>query len=165
MTGAGVDTLSMVDQTTSETLAASEGTVGIGARLRHGVRKPGNWMQLMKFAAVGATGYVVNLVVYEVARTVIDVHYMVAAVLAFLVAVTNNFFLNRHWTFDAAEGHAGFQAARFLTVSVVALAFNLVILKLLVSVGGMNEFPAQAIAVICATPMNFVGNKLWSFNR
>ncbi len=154
----------MADRSTTETLAAPDGTVGIGSRLRHGVRKPHNWMQLLKFAAVGATGYVVNLIVYEVARTVFDVHYMVAAVIAFLVAVTNNFFLNRHWTFDAGAGHAGFQAARFLTVSVVALGFNLAVLKVLVTVVGIGEFPAQAIAVICATPLNFVGNKLWSFN-
>jgi putative flippase GtrA len=29
---------------------------------------------------------------------------------------------------------------------------------------GLGEFPAQAIAVICATPLNFIGNKLWSFD-
>lgn len=154
----------MVEQSTTETIAPEDVAVSVGARVRHGVRKPHNWMQLLKFAAVGATGYVVNLVVYEVARTAFDVHYMVAAVLAFLVAVTNNFFLNRHWTFDARAGHAGFQAARFLTVSVLALGFNLAVLKVLVTVVGMGEFPAQAIAVICATPLNFLGNKLWSFN-
>ena len=36
-------------------------------------------------------------------------------------------------------------------------------LELLVAVAGAPEVPAQAIAVACATPLNFVGNKLWSF--
>ncbi len=44
----------------------------------------------------------------------------------------NNFWLNRHWTFAARDGHAGFQAARFFTVSVVAFLFSLAVLELLV---------------------------------
>lgn len=132
------------------------------ARVREGLRKPDNWVQLIKFALVGASGYVVNLVVYEVARQSFDIHYLIASVIAFTVAVTNNFLWNRYWTFKAADGHAGFQAARFFVVSLVALAFNLVVLRGLVEFG-VGEFPAQAIAVICATPLNFIGNKLWSF--
>jgi dolichol-phosphate mannosyltransferase len=131
-------------------------------RVGTGLKQPHNWIQLIKFGAVGASGYVVNLVVYEIARQQFDIHYIVAAVIAFAFAVTNNFLWNRHWTFKATDGHAGFQAARFFVVSLVALALNLVLLKVLVA-AGMGEFPAQAIAVICVTPVNFIGNKLWSF--
>lgn len=131
-------------------------------RVGSGLKEPHNWIQLVKFGAVGASGYVVNLVVYELARQQLGVHYLLAAVLAFCVAVMNNFWWNRHWTFQAKDGHAGFQAARFFTVSLLALGFNLVLLKALV-VAGVGEFPAQAIAVICVTPVNFIGNKLWSF--
>jgi putative flippase GtrA len=132
-------------------------------RVRHGVTQSHNWVQLMKFGAVGASGYAVNLIVYEAARGGLGIHYLISAVIAFCFAVTNNFMWNRHWTFKATAGHAGFQAARFFVVSLAALAFNLVVLKLLVT-AGVGEFPAQAIAIVCATPMNFVGNKLWSFS-
>src|SRR3954452_19413392 len=134
-------------------------------RVHLGVRKPSNWLQLVRFGVVGASGYVVNLATFAVLVHVLDVDYRVAATGAFLVAVTNNFAWNRHWTFDAGDGHAGFQAARFLTVSVVAFLFNLAFLELLVSVLGMAEVPAQALAVAFATPLNFVGNKLWTFDR
>jgi putative flippase GtrA len=134
-------------------------------RVRLGMRRPHNWMQLVKFSFVGATGYVINLAVYSALLKGADVHYRTAAVLAFCVAVTNNFLWNRHWTFKATDGHAGFQAARFFVVSLCALAFNLLVLELLVSVGDMPKIPAQAIAVLAATPLNFVGNKLWSFGK
>lgn len=133
-------------------------------RVGHGVRRPHNWIQLVKFGAVGASGYVVNLVAYELARGELDVHYIIAAVIAFCFAVTNNFLWNRYWTFKASDGHVGFQAARFFVVSIAALGLNLVVLAALVGVG-VGEFPAQAIAIVCATPLNFVGNKLWSFGR
>jgi dolichol-phosphate mannosyltransferase len=137
-----------------------------GDRLHHraarGVTEPHNWIQLIKFGLVGVSGYAINLVVYELARQQAGIHYLIAAVMAFVVAVLNNFYWNRHWTFKAGDGHAGFQAARFFVVSLIALGVNLILLKVLVA-AGVGEFPAQAIAVICVTPVNFIGNKLWSF--
>jgi putative flippase GtrA len=132
-------------------------------RIGRGTLKPGNWVQLFQFGLVGASGYVVNLVVFALLVGPIDLHYIPAAVLAFCVAVTNNFWWNRHWTFDAKRGHPGFQAARFFTVSVIALGVNLVALELLVR-AGVNDVPAQALAVVIAMPVNFIGNKLWTFD-
>ena len=127
------------------------------------MRRPANWLQLVRFALVGASGYVVNLVVFATLVHAADLNYRVAALGAFLVAVANNFVWNRRWTFRAHEGRAGFQAARFLIVSVAAFLFNLAILELLVSGLDMAEVPAQAIAIVAATPLSFLGNKLWSF--
>ncbi len=132
-------------------------------RIGRGTLKPGNWLQLFQFALVGASGYVINLAVFAVLVGPLGFHHIAAAVLAFCVAVLNNFWWNRHWTFDAKHGHAGFQAARFFTVSVLALGVNLIVLELLVR-GGMGDLPAQAIAVAVAMPFNFVGNKLWTFD-
>jgi putative flippase GtrA len=132
-------------------------------RIGRGTLKPGNWVQLFQFGLVGASGYVVNLAVFALLVGPIDLHYIPAAVLAFCVAVTNNFWWNRHWTFDAKHGHPGFQAARFFTVSVIALGVNLIALELLVR-AGVNDVPAQALAVVIAMPVNFIGNKLWTFD-
>jgi dolichol-phosphate mannosyltransferase len=132
-------------------------------RVRHALRQRANWLQLLRFAAVGASGYVVNLVVFTAAVHGARFDYLLAAVLAFAVALANNFFWNRGWTFRAGEGHAGFQAARFLVVSLVAFGLNVVLLYALVEYAGMAKVAAQAIAIVAATPLNFIGNKLWSF--
>jgi dolichol-phosphate mannosyltransferase len=127
------------------------------------MRKPHNWFQLAKFLTVGASGYVVNLAVFTLAVEVLDLHHIPAATLAFAVAVTNNFWWNRHWTFRAGQGHAGFQAARFFAVSISAFLVQVAILELLISVGDLPEIVAQAVSVALAMPVNFIGNKLWSF--
>ena len=134
-----------------------------GRRLRAGLRKPSNWLQLVRFGVVGASGYVVNLAVFALLVHGASIDYKLAAVGAFVVALSNNFLLNRWWTFRASDGHAGFQAARFCVVSLVAFAFNLAVLYTLVEGTGLSEVPAQALAIAAATPLNFVGNKLWSF--
>jgi dolichol-phosphate mannosyltransferase len=132
-------------------------------RIGRGTLKSENWVQLLQFGVVGASGYLLNLAVFAVLNGPLNIHYIAAAILAFCVAVLNNFWWNRHWTFDAKHGHAGFQAARFFTVSVLALGVNLIALELLVG-AGMGELPAQAISVAIAMPFNFVGNKLWTFD-
>ena len=123
-----------------------------------------NWEQLAKFCTVGVVGYGVNLAVYA-SLLAAGVHYLVAATCSFLVAVTSNYTWNRLWTFRELRGHFGIQGMRFFVVSLVALGANLLVLHLLIAYGGLDKLPAQAVAIVLVTPLNFVGNKLWSFRR
>jgi len=141
------------------TVAALSGTRA-GIALRRGE----NWLQLLKFSAVGASGYVVNLAVYVALVKGADVHYIPAAVGSFAVAVVNNYALNRLWTFRDRRGHLGFQGLRFLVVSLLALGLNLGLLRLLVALD-RDKIVAQAIAIVLVTPFSFTANKLWSFRR
>jgi dolichol-phosphate mannosyltransferase len=145
------------------TARAADWTWQLALRIHLGTRKPGNWIQLFKFGVVGGSGYLVNLAVFAILAQAFGIHHILSAVGAFCVAVTNNFLWNRHWTFRATDGHPGFQAARFLMVSVMALGVNLTLLYLLVDVAGGPELPSQAISVAAAMPFNFIGNKLWTF--
>jgi putative flippase GtrA len=150
-----------------ETAMASAPPHRIHTRVRHGMRRPHNWMQLVRFCAVGGSGYVVNLCVFAVAYKVFDLHHLLAATAAFVVAVFNNFWWNRHWTFGAhgaRDHHAGFQAARFFTVSVIAFLFAAAMLEVLIRMD-VRPILAQAISIVAATPLNFVGNKMWTFGR
>jgi putative flippase GtrA len=132
-------------------------------RVRHGVRHTRNWLQLVRFATVGASGYVVNLCVFAACVHLLMIDYRISSVIAFVVSVVNNFWLNRHWTFDATHAHPMFQAVRFFTVSLVAFGFTYVVLITLVSGAGLSKVVAQAIAIVAGTPLSFLGQKLWSF--
>jgi len=138
--------------------------VGLGARAGRALRRSQNWIELGKFCAVGVSGYVINLAVYTALLRGADLHYLPAAACSFVVAVTNNYTLNRIWTFRRHRGHLYYQGLRFLVVSLFALGANLAALQLLVALG-IGKVPAQAIAIVAVTPLNFVGNKLWSFRR
>jgi putative flippase GtrA len=146
-----------------------EQTVTSGQQVPRGrvdaaLRRRANWEQLIKFCVVGASGYVVNLAVYTLLLRGADLHYAPAAVGSFLVAVTNNYAWNRLWTFRGQRGHVVFQGLRFLVVSTMALGANLLVLYVLIE-AGLGEVLAQALAIMIVTPVNFVGNKLWSFRH
>lgn len=139
-------------------------TSELALRIRAASRRPASWWQLAKFGIVGGSGYLINLVVFALLAGPLGIHHIAAAVGAFVVAVSNNFFWNRHWTFGPGERPAHFQAARFFAVSLSSLGINLVVLELLLSGDVMGELPAQAVAVAVAMPFNFLGNKLWTFD-
>ncbi|HEX2432792.1 MAG TPA: GtrA family protein, partial [Gaiellaceae bacterium] len=136
----------------------------VSGRAGRALRRPHNWVQLAKFCTVGATGYVINLAVFSALVLGAEWHHLVAATVSFLVAVTNNYTWNRLWTFRGQRGHVAYQGIRFLIVAVCALAANLLVLDGLVALG-LEKIPAQAIAILAVTPLNFIGNKLWSFRR
>jgi dolichol-phosphate mannosyltransferase len=133
----------------------------LSARAARALRRPANWIQLAKFGVVGASGYVVNLAVYA-SLLHAGVHFRLAAVVSFVVSAASNYVLNRAWTFRAQRGHFAYQGARFLVVSVAALAANQVWLTLFVWAGA-GKIVAQAISIVLVMPLNFLGNKLWSF--
>ena len=127
------------------------------------LRARDNWTQLAKFCVVGAIGYAINLAVYT-ALLHSGLHYLVAATLSFLVAVTSNYTWNRLWTFRDRRRGVAAQGMRFFIVSLASLGANLVVLDALISLGA-GKLVGQAIAIVLVTPLNFIGNKLWSFRR
>ncbi|MCL2418532.1 MAG: GtrA family protein [Conexibacteraceae bacterium] len=133
-------------------------------RFAYEVRHPENHKQLVRFLCVGASGYVVNLVSFLILVHPLSASDKLAFVVAAVIAATNNFIWNRHWTFRAKEDHPFRQGVRFFLVSFLVLLFAAGIYTLLVhSVGISQHTLADGIAWIIATPLSFVVQKLWSF--
>jgi len=142
-------------------------TLSVRQRLRDRIdaalRARRNWEELAKFCVVGAIGYGINLAVYA-GLIHAGVHFLIAATCSFLVAVTSNYTWNRLWTFRDRRGGVAVQGMRFLIVSVASLAANLLVLDALITIGA-GKLVGQAIAIVLVTPLNFIGNKLWSFRH
>jgi putative flippase GtrA len=126
------------------------------------LRSPHNWIQLAKFGVVGVAGYALNLVIYAL---LLGLGAHTAAVISFVVSAANNYWWNRHWTFAHQKGHFGVQGLRYLVVTLVALAVNQLWLLVFLDWFGWGKLVSQAIAIALIVPVNFLGNKLWSFRR
>jgi putative flippase GtrA len=126
------------------------------------LRRSDNWIQLAKFGTVGASGYVIYLVVYAL---LLGLGAHTAAAIAFVISATNNYWWNRHWTFAHSKGHFGYQGMRFLVVSVGAFATNQLWLLVFLDWFGWGKIVSAALAIALVTPLNFLGNKLWSFRH
>ena len=78
--------------------------------------------------------------------------------------MTSNYTWNRIWTFRHHRGGVAAQGTRFFIVSLASLGANLLVLHLLITIA-TGKLVGQAIAIVLVTPLNFVGNKLWSFRH
>lgn len=120
--------------------------------------------KFLKFGLVGTLGLLVNLAVLYALKEYAGLHYLTSATLAFFIAVTSNFFLNKIWTFrEKIANNFGRKYIRFFAVSIGGLAINLTLLYILVEFAELWYIVAQIIAVGIAFVFNFVGNTAWTF--
>ncbi len=143
-------------------LSASLARMSAAGRTVQALRRPHNWIQLAKFGAVGATGFAINLAVY---KALLGIGAHSAAAVSFIVAAASNYWWNRHWTFSGQKGSFALQGMRFYAVSVAAFVVNQIWLAVFLDWLGWGKVVSQAMAIILVTPLNFLGNKLWSFRK
>lgn len=121
-----------------------------------------NWLLLIRFGLVGASGVLVNLftvvvlkrtgphfddIALDLPLTDFNVRwYHAFSMVAFLVANLWNFQLNRRWTFRSAE-HSGWwrEFGPFLAVGLAAQLIGLGILTLLMHPGSIFSLPSDLL--------------------
>lgn len=136
--------------------------MSVAARTVRALRHPPNWIQLAKFGVVGASGFVINIAIYQ---ALLGIGAHTAAGISFVVSAASNYWWNRHWTFVGQKGHFAMQGMRFYSVSIVAFGVNQLWLFVFLDWIGWGKLVSEIVAIILVTPLNFLGNKLWSFRR
>jgi putative flippase GtrA len=129
---------------------------------RRGVR------QFVKFGIVGASGFLVNLIVFTLLQRIVPDHarplqYNIIYSLAFLAGGVSNYYFNRIWTFRST-GHAVREGAQFLTVSAIALIVGLLV-SAAVSPWLGHGHKTWFVATIAGIFVNFFLNKYWTFRH
>ncbi len=126
------------------------------------VRHRKNWLLLLRFGLVGASGVLVNLLVLVVVKrlgpdpdlAVIGIPfsrftirwYHVFSTIAFLVANLWNFQLNRWWTFRSSKDAVWWREYwPFLVVGLVGQGLGLVLLTLLMHPGSLISLPTSIL--------------------
>ena len=108
----------------------------------------------------------VNIAILYALTEKFGVWYLLSATVAFGVAVTFNFILNRSWTFSGSgiEGtRIALSYAKFVLVSVIGLGLNLVLLYILVDHFRFWYIFSQVVAILLVAVWNYSGSKLWAF--
>jgi putative flippase GtrA len=130
--------------------------------------------QFLKFGVVGASGFVVNIVIFTLLQRVVPNReaagwYNAIYSVAFLSGGVSNYFLNRVWTFRST-GHVGREGLSFMAVSVMALIVGLLVSAALAPLpipfmgrlfghGHITWFLSTVSAIV----VNFFVNKYWTF--
>jgi len=126
--------------------------------------------RFLKFALVGASGTVIDVVLLSVLVKGFHVSDQIANTVSYSVGVINNFLLNRFWTFpEARQKSVLTQFGQFAAINVVGLLLSDLILSLAENVlngwlGSNALFPAKIIAIGLVFFWNLFANRLWTYN-
>lgn len=118
--------------------------------------------QMIRYVAVGLSGYAVQVGSFTAIAHLAGLDYRLAGLLAGLLALVSNFVLHRHWTFQATHGHVGHQVTYYAAISAVLFAAQLAILHLLVTMD-LPDVPAEAASILAVVPVNFFAQRRFSF--
>ncbi len=138
-----------------------------GASLFSRITQRRGLRQFVKFGIVGASGFVVNLVLFTVLQKVVPASttsgtaYNAIYSASFLGGGVSNYILNRIWTFRS-DAHPGREGAKFMTVSVIALFVGLLVGQLIVPYLGHGH-RTWFVQTLSGIVVNFFINKYWTF--
>ncbi len=121
--------------------------------------------RLLKFGSVGALGTVTNLVIYTT-LVFLDINYNIAAACAFVVAVTQNFLLNKQWTFKDHDRTTTNRFGKYFVLNFMSFLLNLAVLNCIIYFFGTSksvQIIAQIIGILSAMGTNFIGSHILVF--
>ena len=119
------------------------------------------------FNGVGILGFVVQLAVLTGLIRLLDIHYLVATVVAVEAAILHNFFWHQRHTWrdrPSAGASTRRRLARFhLLNGTVSLAGNALVMLLLTGSLGVDPVRANVVAVLACSIVNFFGSETLVF--
>ncbi|MFA6227937.1 MAG: GtrA family protein [Patescibacteria group bacterium] len=121
--------------------------------------------QFIKFCLVGTSNFFVDLGVYWLMTRLFGLHYLIASVISFSVAVTWSFEFNRKWTFRHHNNNLKRQYVKFFIANIVSLSLNLSLLSLLIELAHVPDLWAKTLSALIVAIFNFSLNRFWTFRR
>jgi putative flippase GtrA len=124
--------------------------------------------QFVKFSVVGASGLVVNLVVFTVLQRFDSNHarfwhFEALYTIGFFAGGVSNYYLNRVWTFRST-GHVVREGLQFLVVSAIAWLVGAGVSYFLAPLLGHGH-KLWLVATLAGILVNFFANKYWTFKH
>ncbi len=117
--------------------------------------------RFLRFGAVGFSGVFVDIGVYYLLRTFLELGLTRSAIVSAEVAILNNFLWNELWTFgDISRRQPGKRQRlkrllKFNLVCLAGLVLNVSIVNLLFNIFAIDEYIAKIVAIAVVTLWNF----------
>jgi len=121
-----------------------------------------------RFLVVGGINTVVAYGLFVLFQLTVGdtIGYFGSLYLSYALAILLAFVLHRRFTFQVrGQRMIVLDFLRFISVYAVTIVINTVALPLLVEVVGLHPVLAQALCVLVAMAISFVGHKWFSFRR
>lgn len=131
------------------------------------MRGSGEFARFIKYCLVGASGVIVDEVVFWLLMHFAGLINILAAALSAEVAIITNFTLNNYFTFADRRlpGVRSFlvRLLKFNLVSIIGIGFKLAVFWLLTSIFGTHDLLFNLCGIAVATLWNYLMNTWWTW--
>ena len=116
----------------------------------------------LKFAVVGGSGIIVNMLVFLILTNYASIHHLVASAIATEIAILNNFTWNHIWTFKKrGEMNILIRIAAFHGTRILGLIVTVAGLYVLSDLLGLPMNPSYLVAIGLGVIANFLTSDLF----
>lgn len=119
--------------------------------------------EIIRFAIVGTANFLIIMAVSWLLMHLFGINFYVANIIAYVLALVNNFYWNRIWVFRSTGERMGRQALMFLAAYGIAYLVQLGVIAVLVQWLGVNKDLANFIGLFPFGATNFLLNKFFAF--
>lgn len=119
--------------------------------------------QIVRFGIAGVIGMAIDFGTTWFIREKLKWNQYLANTCGFLLAVVNNYMINRFWTFKSQQYWLP-EFGRFMAFSLIGLVLNNTLLYVFHSKLKIRFYLAKLMAIGCVFVWNFLSNKLLNFH-
>lgn len=119
--------------------------------------------KIIKFGVTGAVGMLIDFGVTWLCREKLKWNKYIANTTGFSLAATNNFIINRNWTFKSVNPNWHLEFEKFLVFSLIGLALNNLFVFLFNDKLKLNFYVSKLAATVLVFIWNFMSNYYFNF--
>ena len=136
--------------------------------------------RFLKFAVVGISGTIVDFAIFNILSIGIRLSPIIASIISFIIAVFNNYYWNRNWTYPESKSDSSYtQLMKFFIVSIIGLGIRTILFRIIenplihfaeltfpnffISTDVIGHNLALALLILVVLFWNYFANRLWTY--
>lgn len=119
--------------------------------------------KIIKFGVTGTVGMLIDFGVTWLCREKLKWNKYIANTTGFSLAATNNFIINRNWTFKSVNPNWHLEFEKFLVFSLIGLALNNLFIFIFNDKLKLNFYVSKLAATVLVFVWNFMSNYYFNF--
>lgn len=122
----------------------------------------------INYLIFGFLAFVLNYVLYFLFASMLQMHYMAATALSWLLTVVFAYWTNRTFVFKSQNKGAqslGKEFIAFIGARVATEVMELAMMYIMVDIAGLNEYISKFVCQVIVILANYFLSKLWIFKE
>ena len=121
--------------------------------------------ELISYLIFGVLTTVVNIVVYYVFNTWLQVNYLVSNAIAWIASVLFAYITNRKYVFESKNTSMFNELVKFIGARLSTGIMDMILMWLLVDILSMNSMVSKIVVNVLVIVLNYVLSKVFVFKK